>query len=602
MFANDRRTKLVTLGTMCFALFMVMLDSTVVNLALPTIQAARFGASMSELQWIVDAFVLALASLLLTGGTLGDMFGRRKAFMTGLAVFTGGSVVCALAPSAGVLIAARALQGVGGAVMMPSTLSILTNTFPDPKERAQAIGMWAGISGLALAIGPLVGGTMVQHLGWQSIFWINVPIGALALTLAWRFVPESSDRAGRSLDLPGQATAVVGLGSLTYAFIEANTYGWGSPRIVSASRWQPSRSALFLFCEWRSRSPMLQLHFFRDGTFSGANMVGVIVSFAFFGVIFFLSLFMQEVQGYSPTKAGILQLPATLGIMISAIVSGRIVGRIGARLPVTIGLLMTGAGLLFLTRIMPTTGYGSFWYWLLLMGFGNGLIMSPMTTAIMGTVPPARAGMASATSNTMRQVGSVFGIAVLGNIVTRRFDQLRVALHPFHLPPAVVEDVKTATQGQQATPASSRHAADTRHRPLDRHVVHVGCAPGALGQRPAAHRRRAHRPSHHPGRRLTNDPRRRWAPQKVERRRGHERGRTGDTVTEATQRRRALGGGDVCSADSRGVSLDAAAAAGAEPEPAAPRPDRRATRWSTWAVAPGSSRCPWPLWWARRAR
>ena len=200
-----KRTKRVTLGTMCFALFMVMLDSTVVNLALPTIQR-ELNASMSELQWIVDAFVLALASLLLTGGTLGDMFGRRKAFMTGVALFTAGSVVCALAPSTGVLIAARLLQGVGGAVMLPSTLSILTNTFPDARERARAIGLWAGISGLALAIGPLIGGTMVDRLGWQSIFWINVPIGAIALFLAVRFVPESSDRAGRSLDMPGQTT------------------------------------------------------------------------------------------------------------------------------------------------------------------------------------------------------------------------------------------------------------------------------------------------------------------------------------------------------------------------------------------------------------
>ena len=315
MFATDRRTKLVTLGTMCFALFMVMLDSTVVNLALPTIQR-KLGASISELQWIVDAFVLALASLLLTGGTLGDMFGRRKAFISGLALFTGGSLFCALAPSTHLLIAGRVLQGVGGAIMLPSTLSILTNTFPDPKERAQAIGMWAGISGLALAVGPLIGGTMVDNLGWQSIFLINLPIGALALTLAFLFVPESADRAGRNLDLPGQVSAVIGLGSLTYAFIEANTYGWGSTLILTCFIVAAASLVLFLVVERRSKSPMLQLKFFGNTTFSGANLVGVIVSFAFFGVIFFLSLFMQEVQGYSPTKAGILQLPATLGIMV----------------------------------------------------------------------------------------------------------------------------------------------------------------------------------------------------------------------------------------------------------------------------------------------
>ena len=212
-----------------------------------------------------------------------------------------------LAPSTSVLIAARLLQGVGGAVMMPSTLSILTNTFPDARERARAIGLWAGISGLAMAIGPLVGGTMVDRLGWQSIFWINLPIGIIALVLAARFVPESSDRAGRTLDIPGQITAIVGLATLTYAFIEANTYGWTSARILSCFIVAALSLSLFLFIEVRGTSPMLQLKFFRNWTFSGANLVGVIVSFAFFGVIFFLSLFLQNVQGYSPAKSGVLE-------------------------------------------------------------------------------------------------------------------------------------------------------------------------------------------------------------------------------------------------------------------------------------------------------
>jgi DHA2 family methylenomycin A resistance protein-like MFS transporter len=457
MTTSLRETKRLTLGVMCFALFMVMLDSTVVNLALPTIQDPHrgLGASMTGLQWIVDAFVLALASLLLSGGTLGDMFGRRKAFMAGLALFAGGSVVCALAPSTAVLIAGRTIQGVGGAVMLPSTLSILTNTFPDPKQQAHAIGLWAGISGLALAIGPLVGGTMVDNWGWQSIFWINVPIGALALALAWRFVPESSDRNGRSLDLPGQVLAVVGLAALTYAFIEANNYGWTSTRILTCFVVAALALSLFLLAELRSESPMLQLKFFRNGTFSGANMVGVIISFAFFGVIFFLSLFMQNVQGYSPTKAGALQLPATLGVMAAALVSGRIVGRIGARWPITIGLVMLGTGLLCLTTLRPETPYGSFWYWLLVIGLGNGLVMAPMTAAIMGSVPAARAGMASATSNTMRQVGGVFGIAVLGNLVTRRFtSELATALRALKIPAQAGQKIlASAGQGRELAPA-----------------------------------------------------------------------------------------------------------------------------------------------------
>jgi EmrB/QacA subfamily drug resistance transporter len=471
-----RRTKSVTLATMCFALFMVMLDSTVVNLALPTIQR-DLNASITELQWIVDAFVLALASLLLTGGTLGDMFGRRRAFMTGVALFTGGSVICALAPSTGVLIAARLLQGVGGAIMMPSTLSILTNTFPDARERARAIGLWAGISGLALAIGPLVGGTMVDQLGWQSIFWINVPIGVVALVLALRFVPESSDRDGRSRALPGQVTAVIGLAALTYAFIEANSYGWTSARILGCFIVAAISLALFLIIEVRGSTPLLQLRFFRNWTFSGANLVGVIVSFAFFGVIFFLSLFLQNVQGYSPAKSGVLELPATLGVMAAAIVSGRIVGRIGSRLPITLGLLMTGTGLLFLTALEPTTSYSSFWYWLLLIGLGNGLIMSPMTTAIMGTVPAARAGMASATSNTMRQVGSVLGIAVLGNVVTRTFtSDLGTALASFHLP-ASVQAAIVAMAGQGRASASG-HAIPGVDMAALEHAVNVAFTSG----------------------------------------------------------------------------------------------------------------------------
>jgi EmrB/QacA subfamily drug resistance transporter len=461
VFASNRRMKLITLGTMCFTLFMVMLDSTVVNLALATMQR-KLGASISGLQWIVDAYVLFLASLLLTGGTLGDMFGRRKAFVGGLGLFTLSSMLCALSPSLNWLIAARCLQGVGAAVMMPTTLSILTATFPDPKERAQAIGMWAGVSGMALAIGPLIGGTMVDSLGWQSIFWINVPVGVTAVLLALLFVPESAQREGRGLDLPGQALAIVGLAALTYAFIEANTYGWTSARIVSLFVTAAVALSAFIVVELRSRTPMLQLGFFRNRTFSGANVVGLIVSFGFFGIVFFLSLFFQEIQGYSPARAGVLSLPMTVAVVVSAVLSGRVVSRVGARLPITVGLLLTGFGLLSLTTVEATTPYSHIWYLLVPIGFGNGMIMSPMTTAIMSTVPTSRAGMASATSNTMRQVGSVFGIAVLGSIVTHSFtSHLKASLVALRLPAAVVEHVLgIASQGREAAAVQASHGVD----------------------------------------------------------------------------------------------------------------------------------------------
>ena len=361
------------------------------------------------------------------------------------ALFTGGSVLCALAPSTSFLIGTRVVQGIGGALMMPSTLSIITNTFPEPAEQARAIGTWAGVSGLALALGPLVGGTMVDHLGWQSIFWINVPIGMIAIAAALPFVPESSNREGRNLDLPGQVTAVIGLAALTYAFIEANRYGWTSTRILSCFVIAAVALSLFVLVELRSRSPLLQLGFFRNRTFSGANLVGIIISFAFFGVILYLGLFMQQVQGYSPTHAGVLQLPATLGVMGAAMLSGRLVARVGARVPITCGLVLLGIGLLMLTPLAPTSPYHSWWYWLLLIGVGNGLVMAPMTAAIMSTVPNARAGMASATSNTMRQIGGVFGIAVLGNLVIRRYtSELTAGLKVMHLPGAAIQKTVAA--------------------------------------------------------------------------------------------------------------------------------------------------------------
>jgi EmrB/QacA subfamily drug resistance transporter len=462
LFAIDRRLKLLTLGAMCFGLFMVMLDNTVVNLALPTIQR-RLGAGISELQWIVDAFILLLASLMLTGGTVGDLYGRKRAFLSGLVMFTLGSLLCALAPSVNLLIGGRAVQGIGAAVMMPNTLAILTNTFLDPKERAQAIGIWAGVSGMALALGPLVGGVMVDAFGWQSIFYLNVPIGVVAFVVGLLVVRESSAPAGRSLDLPGQALAFVGLGCLTYALIEANTYGWGSAFILSLFGVAAATLTLFVFVESRSRSPMLQLKFFRNRVFFGANTVGMLVSFAFFGVLMFLALFLQNIQGYSAAQAGLLQLPTTLAIVVAAILSGRIVGRVGARPPITVGMLLMGVGLLLFTSVGPTTPYSSFWWMLMLVGLGNGLVMSPITTSIMSTVPPARAGMASATSNTTRQVGGVFGIALLGAILTQRFaSSLSAAIKPLNLPAAVSKTILAiAHQGQGGSTASGAAGSST---------------------------------------------------------------------------------------------------------------------------------------------
>jgi EmrB/QacA subfamily drug resistance transporter len=341
------------------------------------------------------------------------------------------------------------MQGLGAAVMMPNTLSILTNTFTDPKERAQAIGIWAGVSGISLALGPVLGGLMVDAWGWQSIFYINVPIGVIAFFIAFRVVMESKNPEGRSLDIPGQILAIVGLGTLTYAFIEANSYGWGSALIVTL--FVVGVAALVAFGVWETRvkSPMLQLRFFRNMTFLGSNLVGLSVSFGFFGMVFFLGLFLQNVQGYTPVEAGVRMLASTLAVMVSAVVSGRIVGRIGARVPVTIGMTLMGLCILGFTQVQTHTPYSSYWWLLTILGIGTGLVMSPITTAAMSTVPSARAGMASATLNTLRQVGGVFGIAVLGSIVTGRLvSEIRAALNALDLPPFVTDKVvEIARQG-----------------------------------------------------------------------------------------------------------------------------------------------------------
>ena len=455
MFAIDRRTKLLTLGAMCFALFMAMLDNTVVNVALPSIQTS-FGSGVSGLQWIIDAYTLVFAAFMLTGGTLGDLYGRKKIFLLGLVVFTGGSLMAGLAPSLNVLIAGRAVQGLGAAALLPGTLSILTQAFPDPKERAQAIGIWAGVSGMALAAGPIVGGALVDSLGWQSVFFLNIPIGIIAFVVASRVVKETKNPEGRHLDLPGQVLAIVGLGSLTYALIEANNYGWTSPTIVALFATWAIATALFIVVELRSASPMLDLTFFKNRTFAAAATVAGLVSFGMFGVFFFLTLFLQNVQGYSAFQMGLRSLPMTGAIIFMAPTAGWLAGRIGPRIPMAVGLAIVGVGMLLMERITPGMPYSDLWWNLTLLGVGMGFVMTPMTAAVMSAVPRERAGMASATSNASREVGGVFGIALLGAIVTHWFAKdLRSAIAAFPLPAAVKEKVVTLAGQGSGTAKSS---------------------------------------------------------------------------------------------------------------------------------------------------
>src|ERR671937_671728 len=382
IFAEENR-KWWTLGALSFALFMIMLDNTIVNVALPAIQK-DLGIDVSELEWTVTAYALTFAVLLLTGGKLGDLVGRRLVFTIGLVIFTASSLACGLSSSAPELIAARAVQGVGSALMMPATLSIITATFA-ARERGAAIGIWAGVSAMALAIGPLLGGVITEHISWNWIFYVNVPIGAAGVLASIFVVPESKDTSRQQrLDLPGLLTSG------------------------------------FVLLEQHQRLPMLDLSLFRSGTFSGANLVAILVTLAMFGIFVFFPIYMQTFRGWSPIQAGAALLPWTVMIVIFAPIAGKLSDRVGSR------WLMAGGitGLSICCVLLSTvTLHSTFWHMLpafILGGLGMSFVMTPMSAAAMGAAPVAKAGVASGVLNTFRQVGVALGIAVMGAIVADR--------------------------------------------------------------------------------------------------------------------------------------------------------------------------------------
>jgi EmrB/QacA subfamily drug resistance transporter len=415
IFAPENK-KWWTLGAVAFGLFMIMLDNTIVNVALPSIQR-DLHIGISELEWIVNGYALTFAVLMLTGGKLADLFGRRLIFIVGLAVFTGASLACGLATSAGILIGARVVQGVGSALMNPATLSIITATFP-ARQRGMAIGIWAGVSAMALAIGPLVGGVITQQINWSWIFFINVPVGLLAIVVARLVIVESRDTSHEQrLDLPGLVSSAVGLFALTYALIEANTYGWTSARILALFALAAVALTLFIALELRQRIPMLDLSLFRNLTFAGANAVMLLVALAMFGVFFYVSLYMQNVLGYSPTQAGATFLPMTLCIVFLAPIAGRITDRLGSRWLIGGGMTLVAGSLIIFSRLDQYSNFWSLFPGLLIGGIGMAMSMAPTTATVMASVPVDKAGVGSAVLNSMRQVGGSLGIAVMGAIV-----------------------------------------------------------------------------------------------------------------------------------------------------------------------------------------
>jgi EmrB/QacA subfamily drug resistance transporter len=414
IFSEERR-KWWTLAAVSFGLFMIMLDNTVVNVALPSIQE-DLGAGLSELQWIVTGYALSFAALMLIGGKLADAYGRRFIFVVGIVIFTAASLWCGFADSGDMLIAARVVQGIGAALMNPATLSIIAATFA-PRERGMAIGIWAGVSALALAIGPLVGGLLTEHLSWHWIFFVNVPVGVLAIAASYLFITESKDETHTSLDLPGLGTSALGLFALTYGLIEANTFGWSSARIVGSFVIAALSLGSFVVIERRRRAPMLDLSLFRSGTYAGANIAMLLVALSMFGVFFFVSLYMQNVLGYSAVQAGAAFLPMTVLIILIAPIAGKASDRFGSRWLMTIGMVLLGVQLLYLSQL----GTGSD-FWDLLPGFvvgglGMALTMTPTAAAATRAVPVHKSGVGSAVLNAMRQVGGSVGIALMGAIV-----------------------------------------------------------------------------------------------------------------------------------------------------------------------------------------
>ncbi|QXJ25144.1 MFS transporter [Actinomadura graeca] len=410
------RRRLLVLGICCLSLLIVSIDNTILNVALPALQR-DFHASLPGLQWTIDAYLITLASLLILSGSTGDRIGRRRVFQTGLALFVTGSVLCSLAPSLGWLVAARVVQAVGGSMLNPVAMSIITNVFTGPRERARAIGVWGGVVGLSMALGPLAGGLLVDSVGWRAIFWLNLPIGAAALVLTALFVPESRAPRPRRVDPLGQGLMIVTLASLTFAIIEAPGTGWTSPAVAGGALVAAAALAAFVAHARRAAEPLIDLRFFRSVPFSGATVIAVCGFAALAGFLFVNALYLQNVRGLSALRAGLFLLPMAVMTAAFGPLSGRLVGARGPRLPLQIaGAAMLASGLMF-ALFDAETGTVSLFTAYVLFGLGFGMVNAPITNTAVSGMPRAQAGVAAAVASTSRQVGQALGVAVIGAVL-----------------------------------------------------------------------------------------------------------------------------------------------------------------------------------------
>jgi EmrB/QacA subfamily drug resistance transporter len=445
-----------TLFAMCFGLFMIMLDNTIVNVALPTIQR-ELNATPANLEWVVNGYVVTFAALILLGGKLGDRFGRKRMFLVGLVLFTVFSALCAIAETDTQLIIARCLQGTGAALMNPLSLSILVHAFPRPQIPV-AIGVWAGISGLGIAIGPVVGGVLVENFGWASVFWVNVPIGLIAIGVCLWAVLESRDPTATRLDVVGTVLVTGSLLALTYGLIKTNEHSWTSPFIIALLGGAVVLLAGWVWWEMRVTEPMVPLSFFRIRQFTAANAVAGLVGVALFGSLYFVTLYFQNIKGYSALEAGVRSMPMTLIIMFIAPIAGRLNAKIGPRPLMTLGMLLATGGMAGLAQLTASSSYNHIWPYFVLLGAGISLTMPALSGAAMSAVDPAKSGIASGVLNSARQIGGAVGIAVMGSVVAK------LAADDFGNAPKQLQQLvvggQTGLVGQLAGPAAQTRAAD----------------------------------------------------------------------------------------------------------------------------------------------
>ncbi len=412
---SDRR-RLTILAICCMSLLIVAMDNTIVNVALPSIRR-DLHASLAGLQWTIDAYVIVIASLLLLSGSTADRLGRRRTFQVGLLLFAAGSLLCSLAPTLGWLIAARALQGIGGSMLNPVAMSIITNVFTDPRERARAIGAWGAVVGVSLALGPIVGGALTESVGWRAIFWINVPIGLAAVVLTALFVPESRAPRARRIDPVGQMLVIVALASLTYAIIDGPRAGWSSAQSIGMFALAALSLAALALYEPRRTDPLIELRFFRSAPFSGATVIAISSFAAFSGFLFLNTLYLQDVRGYSALQAGLCTLPMAATALACSLLSGRVVGSRGPRLPLLLAGGCMTASALVLTTLASSTPLALLLGVYALFGAGFGTVNAPITYTAVSGMPNNQAGVAAAVASTSRQVGQALGVAVTGSIL-----------------------------------------------------------------------------------------------------------------------------------------------------------------------------------------